>query len=146
LYIGSRSEVTTVFSALPAITLQSLNAMYHVLLGASNAVRALYVLEYAFYDGFESHSLRQQGFTAEKYRGGLLQNTRTCPCRNSCFTKRTSESGLLGVDEVTVTAFVHSTHIRSPVHGGQKAKCNAIRSRGFSHSELTFIAILKAIS
>ena len=40
-----------------AITLQSLNATYHVLSCTLNAVRALYVLEYTFYDGFESHSL-----------------------------------------------------------------------------------------
>jgi hypothetical protein len=41
-----------------AITLQSLNAQYPVLSCTWNAVRAFYVLEYTFYDGFESHSLR----------------------------------------------------------------------------------------
>ena len=41
------------------MTLQSLNATYHALSCTLNAVRALYVLEYTFYDGFESHSLRQ---------------------------------------------------------------------------------------
>ncbi len=45
--------------AFAAITLQSLNATYHVLSCTLNAVRALYVLETTFYDGFESHSLRQ---------------------------------------------------------------------------------------
>ena len=43
-------------SALPAITLQSLSATYQVLSCTLNAVRALYVLETTFYDGFESHS------------------------------------------------------------------------------------------
>ena len=43
---------------LAAITLQSVNAPRHVLSCTLSAVRALYVVEYTFYDGFESHSLR----------------------------------------------------------------------------------------
>ena len=39
-----------------AITLQSVSAPYHVPSCTLNAVRALYVLETTFYDGFESHS------------------------------------------------------------------------------------------
>jgi hypothetical protein len=40
---------------LAALTLQSHNAKYHVLSCTLSAVRALYVVEYTFYDGFKSH-------------------------------------------------------------------------------------------
>jgi hypothetical protein len=42
----------------PAISLQSLAVNHRGFSRTLNAVRALYVLEYTFYSGFESHSLR----------------------------------------------------------------------------------------
>jgi hypothetical protein len=36
--------------------------------------------------------------------------------------------------------------MRSPVSGRALGECNAIRSRGFRHSELTFVGILESDS
>jgi len=49
------------------------------------------------YRGFESHSLRQQVLTAEKFRRPLPRNTRNMPViRDYSHTNRTAENGLLG--------------------------------------------------
>jgi hypothetical protein len=54
---GPQSRGSENLVARAAITLQSVNLTYHVLPYNFNAVRALYVLECTFCDGFESHSL-----------------------------------------------------------------------------------------
>jgi hypothetical protein len=62
----------------------------------------------------ESHSLRQQVLTAEKFRLPLPRNTRNMPVlRDYSHTNRTAENGLLGSEGVTVPAFLRRAHAQS---------------------------------
>ncbi len=69
---------------------------YEDLEGLKVPTALCYVLCLTSFSGFESHSLRQQVSTAEKFRYPLPRNTRNMPVfRDSSSTNRTAENGLL---------------------------------------------------
>ena len=66
------------------------------------------------YRGFESHSLRQQVLTAEKFRRPFPQNTRNMPVfRNIGSTNRTGEKGPFRISNRNVPAFLRRAHAQS---------------------------------
>ena len=63
--------------------------------------------------------------------------------RDFCSTNRTAETGLLGSEGGHCPKLFSGGHIRSPVSSRALGECNAIRSRGFGPSELTFPSALE---
>jgi hypothetical protein len=60
-----------------------------------------------------------------------------------CSTTWTGENGLLGSEGDHRPRLFSGRHMRSPVARRALGECNAITSRGFGHSGLTFICTLE---